>query len=177
MTSIIHQLAFTLVTFIVLSARMTTAFQPTSHTSITTTNNNNNQFATAQTFHRPHHDTSTSLNLFDTIGSMIKNFGKEAGASHILIKPEQLPTEQAKAKLVEMKETIANDPAEFAKYAQEYSDCPSGRKGGDLGKFGPGMMVKEFDAVVFVEDVGVVHGPVSTQFGEHLILVTYRSDQ
>lgn len=175
MTSI-NQLVFTFVACIILSVRMTTAFLPSSHITSTT-----NQFTTAQTFHKPHQraiDTSTtSLFIFDAIGSMLKNFGKEAGASHILIKPDQLPTEQAKAKLLEIKETVSNDPAEFAKYAQEYSDCPSGAKGGSLGKFRPGMMVKEFDNVVFTEDVGVVHGPVSTNFGEHLILVTYRSDQ
>jgi hypothetical protein len=43
------------------------------------------------------------------------------------------------------------------------------RQGGDLGAFGPGMMVPEFDRVVFNEAVGVVHGPVKTQFGYHLL--------
>jgi len=74
-----------------------------------------------------------------------------------------------------MKEEIANDPEAFARFAGEFSDCPSKAKGGDLGEFGPGMMVKEFDAVAFEEDVGVVHGPISTSFGEHLIFVKSRS--
>ena len=48
--------------------------------------------------------------------------------------------------------------------------------GGDLGEFGPGQMVKEFDAVCFNEDVGTVHGPIKTQFGYHLVEVTSRTD-
>ncbi|MEX2353182.1 MAG: peptidylprolyl isomerase, partial [Gammaproteobacteria bacterium] len=55
--------------------------------------------------------------------------------------------------------------------------CPSGKSGGELGTFGPGQMVKEFDEVVFNGDVNVVHGPVKTQFGYHLLEVTNRTDQ
>ena len=50
------------------------------------------------------------------------------------------------------------------------------RSGGDLGSFGPGQMVKEFDTVVFSAPVGVVQGPVKTQFGYHLLEVTSRQD-
>jgi peptidyl-prolyl cis-trans isomerase C len=64
--------------------------------------------------------------------------------------------------------------AEFESIAAAHSTCPSGKKGGDLGEFGPGQMVKEFDAVVFNEAVGVVHGPVKTQFGYHLLEITSR---
>lgn len=42
-----------------------------------------------------------------------------------------------------MKEEIGNDPVKFAEFAGMYSSCPSGRKGGNLGEFGPGQMVKE----------------------------------
>jgi peptidyl-prolyl cis-trans isomerase C len=52
--------------------------------------------------------------------------------------------------------------------------CPSGKSGGDLGEFSPGMMVPEFDKVVFSAEVGKVQGPVKTQFGYHLILITKR---
>ena len=65
---------------------------------------------------------------------------------------------------------------EFADLAKENSQCPSGRSGGDLGEFGPGLMVKEFDEVVFSAPVGEVQGPVKTQFGYHLLEVTSRSD-
>ncbi|HQR95433.1 MAG TPA: peptidylprolyl isomerase, partial [Thiotrichales bacterium] len=58
----------------------------------------------------------------------------------------------------------------------EHSSCPSSRQGGDLGSFRPGMMVPEFDKVVFSAPVGVVQGPVKTQFGYHLVEVTSRTD-
>ena len=64
---------------------------------------------------------------------------------------------------------------DFAALAREHSKCPSGQQGGDLGEFGPGQMVAEFDKVVFSADVGTVQGPVETQFGFHLIEVTRRS--
>ena len=66
--------------------------------------------------------------------------------------------------------------AEFGQLAQQHSLCPSGKQGGDLGEFGRGQMVKEFDTVVFSAPVGEVQGPVKTQFGYHLLEVTKRSD-
>ena len=45
-----------------------------------------------------------------------------------------------------------------------------------LKEFGPGVMVKEFDQVVFNDEVGVVHGPIKTQFGYHLILINDRTE-
>jgi len=89
-----------------------------------------------------------------------------ASARHILV-----PTE---AQCLELKKKL-DAGAEFASLAKQHSTCPSGRKGGDLGTFGPGQMVKEFDTVVFNEPVGVVHGPVKTQFGYHLLEITSRS--
>ena len=65
---------------------------------------------------------------------------------------------------------------DFGELAASHSKCPSGRNGGDLGSFGPGEMVKEFDQVVFNEAVGQVHGPVRTQFGYHLLEITSRTD-
>ena len=89
-----------------------------------------------------------------------------ATARHILV-----PTEE---KCLELKAEIAGG-ADFAALAKQHSTCPSGQRGGDLGSFGPGQMVKEFDTVVFNEAVGEVHGPVKTQFGFHLLEVTSRS--
>ena len=89
-----------------------------------------------------------------------------ATARHILVSSED--------KCNELKQEIENG-AEFADLAKRNSTCPSGKSGGDLGSFGPGMMVKEFDDVCFNEDVGVVHGPVKTQFGYHLVEVTHRT--
>lgn len=116
-------------------------------------------------------------NIIDTISSVYNNWGKKATASHILFRPSQFPEDEARVKLLEIKEEVGNDPDKFAAAAKEWSGCPSAKNGGDLGEFGPGMMVKNFDAVCFNEAVGVVHGPVSTQFGEHLILVTKRTGE
>ena len=90
-----------------------------------------------------------------------------AAARHILVPS----AEQAE----DLKKQIA-EGADFAELARQHSTCPSGARGGDLGEFSPGQMVKEFNDVVFTEPVGVVHGPVKTQFGYHLIEVTKRTD-
>ncbi len=90
-----------------------------------------------------------------------------ARARHILVKTEGVCND-LKAKI--------DGGADFAALAKEHSDCPSGQKGGDLGEFGPGKMVKEFDDVVFSADIGTVQGPVKTQFGYHLLEVTSRSE-
>ena len=93
------------------------------------------------------------------------------------MKPSQFGEDAAKEKLEELKVEIGNDPEKFALLAKEWSGCPSSKEGGNLGEFGPGMMVKNFDEVVFSADVGDVQGPISTQFGEHLILVTQRTGE
>jgi peptidyl-prolyl cis-trans isomerase C len=64
---------------------------------------------------------------------------------------------------------------DFATAAQNHSQCPSGQQGGDLGEFGRGQMVPEFDEAVFNGEVGKVLGPIKTQFGYHLLEVTERS--
>jgi len=90
-----------------------------------------------------------------------------ASARHILVDDE--------AFCKELKEKINSGEVSFDEAAREYSRCPSGAKGGDLGRFGQGQMVPEFDKVVFNDEVGVVHGPVQTQFGYHLLEVTERA--
>mmetsp|Transcript_43036 Transcript_43036/g.101199 ORF Transcript_43036/g.101199 Transcript_43036/m.101199 type:complete len:230 (+) Transcript_43036:248-937(+) len=65
----------------------------------------------------------------------------------------------------------------FEDFAKRYSKCPSGKRGGSLGTFRRGAMAKEFDEAVFLHaEVGKVHGPVWTDFGMHLIFVTYRQE-
>ncbi len=90
-----------------------------------------------------------------------------ASARHILV-----ASESACAAL----KTDIESGADFAEVARKHSTCPSSRKGGDLGSFRPGMMVPEFDKVVFSAPVNSVQGPVKTQFGYHLIEVTARED-
>jgi len=62
-----------------------------------------------------------------------------------------------------------NEGADFAQLAQANSKCPSRAKGGDLGEFGPGMMVKPFEDATLATAIGAVSQPVQTQFGYHLI--------
>ena len=89
-----------------------------------------------------------------------------ATARHILVPTEQVCNE-LKAKI--------EAGADFAECARNFSQCPSGKQGGNLGEFGPGQMVKEFDEAVFNGEVGKVLGPIKTQFGYHLLEVTKRT--
>jgi len=99
--------------------------------------------------------------------------GRKVSASHILVKEKDLALlEEVKAKL-----SASKKPREaFAEFAHQYSTCPSSKKGGVLGTFGPGQMVPAFDKVCWSAPVGEVQGPVKTQFGYHLLLVTDRDD-
>lgn len=89
-----------------------------------------------------------------------------ACARHILVKTEK----QAK----QLKEKLAKGD-DFGQLAKKHSICPSRKKGGDLGEFPKGQMVKAFDDVVFKKPLLTIHGPVKTRFGFHLIETIYRS--
>ena len=90
-----------------------------------------------------------------------------ACARHILVK--------TKEEAEKLKQQLANG-ADFAKLAKKYSLCKSSaKKGGDLGEFPPGRMLKAFDNVVFKKPVLKVHGPIKTKFGFHLIETIYRN--
>ena len=91
----------------------------------------------------------------------------KASARHILVDNEEVCRE--------LIEKITNGE-DFAELAKQHSKCPSGSRGGDLGEFGPGQMVPEFDTVVFNEAVGIPHGPVKTNFGFHIVEITSRTE-
>lgn len=90
----------------------------------------------------------------------------KACARHILVKT-QAEAENLKKRL--------QKGEDFGALAKKHSLCPSGKKGGDLGEFGRGAMVKAFDMVVFKLPILTVHGPIKTQFGFHLIETIYRT--
>jgi peptidyl-prolyl cis-trans isomerase C len=89
-----------------------------------------------------------------------------ASARHILVDTEE-ECEQIKQKILA--------GADFGSMAREHSQCPSSQQGGELGQFGPGEMVPEFDKVVFAAKIGEVQGPIRTDFGYHLVEVTSRT--
>jgi peptidyl-prolyl cis-trans isomerase C len=90
-----------------------------------------------------------------------------ARARHILV--------DSKEECEELKERIEAGE-DFGDIARQYSKCPSSKEGGDLGEFGRGEMVPEFDRVVFTAEVKKVQGPVKTAFGYHLVEVTSREE-
>ncbi|MDY3918953.1 MAG: peptidylprolyl isomerase [Candidatus Limivivens sp.] len=94
--------------------------------------------------------------------------GGTVRAKHILTETEE--------KCLRIRDEIETGAKAFEIAAQEYSTCPSGQKGGDLGEFGRGQMVKEFEQAAFEGEIGKVVGPVKTQFGYHLIKVESRSE-
>jgi parvulin-like peptidyl-prolyl isomerase len=79
--------------------------------------------------------------------------------------------DEAKQQIEDMKQQLA-DGADFAALAKQHSDCPSGQNGGDLGKFGRGQMVPEFETAAFAMEVGDVSDVVETAFGYHLLTRT-----
>ncbi|TRD22644.1 peptidylprolyl isomerase [Palleronia caenipelagi] len=93
--------------------------------------------------------------------------GHEFNASHILVE-----TEEKAAELIEQ----LKGGADFAELAKAESTGPSGPSGGELGWFGDGAMVPEFDAAVHVMEVGDISEPVQTQFGWHVIKLNETRD-
>ena len=89
-----------------------------------------------------------------------------ACARHILLK--------TKEEAEQIKQQLANG-SDFATLAKKHSQCNSAKRGGDLGEFSSGTMLKAFDNVVFKKPVLTVHGPIKTKFGFHLIETIYRT--
>ena len=99
----------------------------------------------------------------------------QIGASHILLMYDgslrstaTRSQEQAQQKIVDLKADI-DAGSDFAELARQNSDCPSSAQGGDLGSFGRGMMVPEFEESAFGLEVGATSDIVTTDFSYHLI--------
>ncbi|UCV30071.1 SurA N-terminal domain-containing protein [Ferribacterium limneticum] len=98
---------------------------------------------------------------------------EERRASHVLVASEKLGKDKAKAKAVELLAEIRKNPAAFGDLAKKNSDDPgSASKGGDLGFFGRGMMVKSFEDTAFSLKDGEISGVVESDFGFHIIKLT-----
>ena len=105
---------------------------------------------------------------------------EQVRASHILIKVDQGADEAKKAEArtkIESLQAKLKNGEDFGAVAKEYSEGPSGPKGGDLGFFGRGQMVKPFEETAFSMKPGQVSGMVETRFGYHLIMVTERTPE
>tara|TARA_B100001113_G_C20714624_1_gene450896 strand:+ start:134 stop:424 length:291 start_codon:yes stop_codon:yes gene_type:complete len=92
---------------------------------------------------------------------------KMAHASHILV--------NSKAEAIQIK-VLINKAQDFEKFAMKKSNCPSGKRGGDLGWFNEGQMVSEFDSAVWSMELNKCSDPIKTEFGHHLIWVHERKD-
>lgn len=110
----------------------------------------------------------------------ISNFnGETVTASHILIdtkgKTTQDEIDRARAKIESIKKEL-DEGADFAESAKKYSDCPTGKTGGELGTFPRhGVMVEDFAKAAFATEAGKISDPVKTEFGYHLIKVTAKT--
>ena len=93
--------------------------------------------------------------------------GETVRAKHILTETEE--------RCAEILTAIEGGEKTFEDAAKEFSTCPSGQRGGDLGEFGKGQMVPEFEKAAFDAEIGKVIGPVKTSFGYHLIKVEGKS--
>jgi peptidyl-prolyl cis-trans isomerase C len=114
--------------------------------------------------------------------SNLETFKKpeQVRASHILIKVDPGADEAKKAEArtkIESLQTKLKKGEDFGALAKEYSEGPSGPKGGDLGFFGRGQMVKPFEETAFAMKPGQVSDMVETNFGYHLIMVSDRTPE
>eukprot|EP00555_Chaetoceros_dichaeta_P014701 CAMPEP_0198271350 /NCGR_PEP_ID=MMETSP1447-20131203/48873_1 /TAXON_ID=420782 /ORGANISM="Chaetoceros dichaeta, Strain CCMP1751" /LENGTH=161 /DNA_ID=CAMNT_0043963911 /DNA_START=177 /DNA_END=662 /DNA_ORIENTATION=- len=136
-----------------------------------------------------HTSSALKMGFFDGISKAFgnqdfKESDQRVRASHILIKGD-MDIETIDELMGEINERTEKEPERkfqiFAEVARRESQCPSATQGGDLGLFGPGKMVREFDMVLFPQapdrtppPVGEMVGPIPTEFGCHVVLVTSR---
>ena len=101
-------------------------------------------------------------------------------ARHILVRTMGVPEEEHAKKRAQIEEIrkglLADEKADFAKVAMEKSEGPSAPQGGDLGQFGRGQMVPEFEEAAFTQKVGTIGEVIQTQFGYHIIKVEERNE-
>lgn len=102
---------------------------------------------------------------------MVLIAGKARSGKHMYASAQHILTRNPE-RIKKVQEELEKG-TDFALLAKRYSNCPTAKKGGDLGEFKRGVMVKAFDAAVFSAKPGQIVGPVKTKFGYHLIKVHY----
>lgn len=103
---------------------------------------------------------------------------EQINAQHILFKTDKNTTDADKKKKLEQAKKVfaeAKKGADFAELAKKHSEGPTAQRGGDLGTFSRGRMVKQFEDVAFAAKPGDILGPVETQFGYHIIKVNEKT--
>lgn len=116
------------------------------------------------------------VKLVEALGDQMPTTGERVQASHILLSvPEDAGDaveQETLARAISITQQLKNG-ADFATLAEQYSEDPgSAANGGDLGFFGRGMMVPEFEEAAYALDIGEISEPVRSQFGYHIIMVT-----
>ena len=107
----------------------------------------------------------SGLNVFAAGGYFNPNIDvREVRASHILV--------SSRKEALQLKKEIKNGEITFEDAAMQYSQCPSGRRGGDLGYFNRKQMVQSFADTAFDLKIGEISDPVGTKFGWHIIKTT-----
>ena len=107
----------------------------------------------------------SGLNVFAAGGYFNPNLDvREVRASHILV--------SSRKEALQLKKEIKNGDITFEDAAMQYSQCPSGRRGGDLGYFNRKQMVQSFADTAFDLKIGEISDPVGTKFGWHIIKTT-----
>lgn len=103
---------------------------------------------------------------------------EQINAQHILFKTDKNTTDADKKKKLDAAKKVfqeAKKGADFAELAKKHSEGPTAQRGGDLGTFSRGRMVKQFEDVAFAAKPGDILGPVETQFGYHIIKVNEKA--
>lgn len=122
----------------------------------------------------------TETELKETFDKLKKSFDTPKMMDANIAVFEVTPSESDNKEIEKVAQKLLKEvnTTNFADYAKKYSSCPSSSKGGSLGTFKKGVMLKEFEEAVFSGEVGKIYPKiVKTKFGEHIIYIQNRDDK